>query len=294
MLIYTQILLNGLIAGSIYSLVAVGFSLIYGSVRFFHFAHGALCAAGAYVAFWCATSVGLPLVLAAGAGALGAGVLGVGIDQCVYRPLRQSKSPDLVLLLASFGVFLLMTNLLQVLFGSDVVSLRRGPVREGYLFCGAIITGNQITIAFASVVLTIALWLFLKVTRTGRAIRAVADDPIGASIVGIHSDGVIRTAFFVGSLLAGVAGILLALETDLQPGMGMNAAIKGIIAAVIGGIGSIPGALVGGLLLGLAENLGAWFTSSSWKDAVAFAVLVVFLLLRPGGIVGGASRQRRV
>jgi len=294
MTLLPQLLVNGLIAGSIYALVALGFTVIYGTVRFFHFAHGAVYATGAYLAWLAVAQLGIPIIPGVVIACLLAGVLGVGIDFLVYRPLRTRKSPNLVFLLASFGVFVFLNNALQLAFGPDVKSLRTGPVKEGHHFLGAVITDIQIVILLASLILAVVLILFIKATRLGKAIRAVADDPVAASLVGIHSERIIRTSFFLGSILAGAAGILVSLETNIEPTMGLNAILKGIIAAVIGGVGSIPGALVGGLFIGLAENLGIWGVSSGWKDAIAFAILVAFLLIRPKGIFGRKAESRQV
>jgi len=224
------------------------------------------------------------------------GCVGVLIDSAIYRPLRRRKSPNLVMLLTSFGVFIFLQNVLQLAFGADVRSLRTGPVKEGHPFLGTFITNSQITILLSSLVLAVLLIVFLKITRIGKAMRAVADDPMAAGIVGIHTDKVISIAFFVGSILAGAGAILISLETNIEPTMGMNAILKGIIAAVVGGIGSVPGALVGGLFIGLAENfgIGGIGISAGWKDAIAFSILVAFLLLRPTGIFGRESMTRRV
>lgn len=289
-----QLFLNGLIAGSIYALVALGFTVIYGTVRFFHFAHGAVYATGAYLAWLGVSWLGIPFIPSAIVSCLLAGGLGIAIDAAVYCPLRVRKSPNLVFLLASFGIFVFLNNALQLAFGADIKSFRIGTVKEGYVVFGAVITDSQIGILIACLILVLALFFFVKATRLGKAIRAVADDPLAASIVGIHSEHIIRISFFIGSILAGAAGILISLETNIEPTMGMNAILKGIIAAVIGGIGRIPGALLGGLFIGLAENMGAWVISSEWKDAIAFAILVFFLLFRPGGILGQESENRRV
>jgi branched-chain amino acid transport system permease protein len=289
-----QLAINGLIAGSIYALVALGFTIIYGTVKFFHFAHGAVYAVGAYLAWLAVSHMGMQIIPAVIFACLLAGALGVLIDLAIYRPLRARKSPNLIFLLASFGIFVFLNNALQLTFGTDIKSLRTGLVIEGHHVLGAVITDIQITIFIICLILALALVIFVKATRLGKAIQAVADDPMAASIVGIHSERIIQISFFLGSMLAGAAGILVSLETNIEPTMGMNAILKGIIAAVIGGIGSVPGALVGGLLIGLAENLGIWNISAGWKDAIAFAILVVFLLFRPRGIFGRESEIRSV
>lgn len=289
-----QLIANGIIAGCTYALIALGFTIIYGAVRFFHFAHGAVFAASAYGA-WAATvflQASLPVAALVGAGT--GGVIGVLIETIVYRRLRARRAPGLILLLASFGVFLLLQSFLQLAFGSDIKLLRQSVVRSGHEILGAFVTDAQILIVGASVVLAAVVVLFLRRARFGKAIRAVADDPLASRLVGINADRTIGAAFFLGSALAGVAGVLVALESNIQPYMGLNASIKGIISALIGGMGSIPGAMLGGLLIGLAENLGVWGISTGWKDAVAFAVLVVFLLLRPNGLFGSNAGIRKV
>jgi|SRR5208337_4949544 len=284
-----QVLLNGLIAGSIYALVALGFTVIYRTVKFFHFAHGVVYAAGAYLAYTFTVLLGLSPLLSFLLASASAGAIGVGIDRLVYLPLRKQKAPNLVFLLASFGVFIFLQNLIQLIYGAQVLSLRTGAVHEGRRILGAVITNTQISILLVSTFLCLALWFFVQKTRPGKAMRAVADDPIAASVVGIYSEEIILISFALGSVLAGAAGILISLETNLTPAMGLEAILKGIIASVIGGIGSIPGAMVGGLFLGLAENLGIWGIQAGWKDAIAFGILILFLLVRRSGILGSKS-----
>jgi branched-chain amino acid transport system permease protein len=149
-----------------------------------------------------------------------------------------------------------------------------------------VITDTQILILVVSGLFSVILWMFIQRTKLGKGMRAVSDDPIAASVVGIYPEKTILTSFAIGSALAGAAGILISLETNIEPTMGMNAILKGIIASIIGGIGSIPGAMFGGFFLGIAENLGIWKIQAGWKDTIAFAILILFLLFRPGGIMG--------
>jgi len=298
-----QILVNGIVSGAIYVLIALGFAVIYRTVRFFNFAHGVVYAAGvyfAYAVFSCWFLVFseeggyLSWIAAVLAGIIGAGILGVLIDRLVYKPLRKKKAPNLVFLLASFGIFIFIQNLIQLIFGAQILSIRTGAVKEGHHIFGAVITNIQITILVVSVSLCVALWLYIKKAKLGKAMRAVADDPLAASVVGINPERIILAAFAIGSALAGAAGILVSLETNIEPTMGMNAILKGIIASIIGGIGSIPGAMFGGLLLGIAENLGIWKISAGWKDCIAFVILIIFLLLRPGGIMNVKSKGEQL
>ena len=261
-----QLLLNGLVAGAIYAMTALGFSIIYRTVKFFHFAHGVVYTLGAYVAYALVIQVGMPPILAFLLAATVGGVVGVGMDRLIYRPLRRHRAPNLVFLIASFGVFIFTQNLLQVLYGAQILTIRTGLVQEGRHLLGAVITDIQILIVLVSSLLFVGLWMFVRRTKLGKAMRAVADDRVGASVVGIDPERIILAAFAIGSALAGAAGMLLAYETNIEPTMGMNAILKGIIASIIGGIGSIPGAMVGGLFLGLAENIGIWKISAGWTS----------------------------
>jgi branched-chain amino acid transport system permease protein len=298
-----QLILNGLIAGSIYALIALGFTVIYKTVRFFHFAHGVVYTAGAYVAYsvvshWLSDVGGQPGIVDWGivslAGMAGATIIGVLIDRLIYLPLRKLKAPNLVFLIASFGAFIFLQNLIQLIYGAQILTLRTGPVKEGHHLFGAVITDIQILILIVSILLLIILWIFVQKAKSGKAMRAVADDPVGASVVGIYPEKIIMVSFAIGSALAGAAGILISLETNIEPTMGFSAILKGIIASIIGGIGSIPGAMLGGFFLGIAENLGIWKIQAGWKDTIAFLILIIFLLLRPGGIAGISTEKERL
>jgi branched-chain amino acid transport system permease protein len=291
---FEQLIFNGIIAGSIYALVALGFTIIYRTIRFFHFAHGVVYATGAYFAYTFFILFDMSPIISFFLSIALASLLGIAIDRFVYHPLRKNNAPNLVYLLASFGVFIFLQNLLQLIFGAQILTLRTGTIKEGHHFLGAVITDIQILIIVVSLILFILTWLFIQKTKLGKAIRAVADDPIGARVVGINSEKIILAVFAIGSALAGAAGILISLETNIEPTMGMNAILKGIIASIIGGIGSIPGALFGGLFLGLAENLGVWKIQAGWKDTIAFAILIIFLLLRPSGIMGVKTEKEKI
>lgn len=289
-----QLLLNGIIAGSIYALIAIGFTVIYRTVKFFHFAHGIVYTAGAYFAYTLIISLHLNLALSFFLSVVLTAILGVAIDRLVYYPLRQQKASNLIFLLASFGVVIFIQNLIQLIYGAQILTIRTGPVKEGHHFLGAVITDIQILILAVSIILMVLLWLFIQKTKLGKAMRAVSDDPIAANVVGINPEKIILSSFAIGSALAGVAGILISFETNIEPTMGFSALLKGIIASIIGGIGSIPGAVLGGFFLGLAENLGIWKISAGWKDCIAFAILIIFLLLRPRGILGNKTEKKTI
>jgi len=286
---FQQLMLNGLIAGSIYALIAIGFTVIYRTVRFFHFAHGIVYTTGAYLAYTFFILWHVPFLISFVLAVLLVSGLGVLIDWLVYRPLRRQKSSNLIFLLASFGVFIFLQNLIQMIYGAQILTIRTGPVKEGHHILGAVITDIQIIIIVVAAVLLVLLWQFIQRTKLGKAMRAVADDSLAANVVGINPERIVTASFAIGSALAGIAGILISFETNLEPTMGFSALLKGIIASIIGGIGSIPGAVLGAYFLGLVENFGIWHISAGWKDAIAFGVLIVFLLFRPQGILGKRS-----
>ena len=289
-----QVTLNSVISAFIYALIALGFVLIYRTVKCFHLAHGGTYTVGAYAAYSLYMFIynigNMPvifnLIIATVFGMIVAGFIGVLIDKLVYLPLRKRFASDLILLLASFGVLVFIQNLIQLIYGAQILTMRTWPVKEGHKFLGAVITDVQIIIIIVSLIVMMFLWLFIKYTKFGKAIRAVSDDPISASVVGINPQMVISMVFFIGSAVAGLAGVLISLETNIEPTMGFNAILKGIIAAIIGGIGSFPGAVLGALLLGFAENFSIWYIPAGWKDTIAFIILILFLLLRPNGILG--------
>lgn len=286
-----QLILNGIIAGSIYTLVAVGFAVIYRTVKFFHFAHGIVFTAGAYFAYlfkiWFEWPVTVAIPVSIGLCAM----LGVVIETSVYRPLRHKGSSSLILLLASLGIYIVLQNIVSMVFGDDTKTIRSAIVKEGINILGARITPIQITIIGVSLLLLVSCFLFLKYTKVGQAMRAVANDPELAKTSGIEIDRVILFTFALGSALAGIAGILVALDVDMTPTMGMNALMMGVVAVIIGGVGSIPGVALGALLLGIAQHLGVWKISSQWQDAIAFVILLIFLLFRPQGFLGRKIRK---
>jgi branched-chain amino acid transport system permease protein len=289
-----QIIANSIIIGFIYSSLALGFTVIYKTIKYFHFAHGVVYTTGAYLGYTFLIHLKINPFISILISIIITALLGIFIDRSVYLPLRKNKASNLVFLLASFGVFIFLQNIIQLIFGAQLLTLRTGPVVEGHNFFGAVITDIQILIIVSSTVLFLMTWLLIQKTKLGKAIRAVADDNIGAGVSGINSEKIITVIFAIGSALAGVAGILVSLETNIEPTMGFNAVLKGIIACIIGGIGSIPGALLGGLFLGLAENLGVWQIQAGWKDAIAFGVLILFLLFRPSGIMNVKPDKEKV
>ena len=285
--IVVQIGLNAIIAGALYTLVAVGFSLIYSAARFFDLGYGALAASGGYSVYYFYDVLGLSLIPSLILGILIAACLGVLIEIFIYRPLRVRKSSNTVMLVASLGVLTVVQASIAMLFTSQFRTLSKGIASEKvFNVFGGAITETQVLILITAMVIMIALALTLRYSLFGKAVRAISDDEEVANIVGIDSKKIMAAVFFIGTAIGGAAGIGMGFDTGLQPTIGFTLLLKGVVAAIIGGIGSIWGAALGAFLLALIENLGAWQFSGEWKDAIAFGVLIVFLLFRPQGILG--------
>lgn len=220
--------------------------------------------------------------------------VGCLMEKAIYRPLRHKKSSSLVLLIASLGIYIVLQNIISIIFGDDIKTIRSGIVQEGINILGARITNNQILVICTSTALLIGLIILQKRTTMGRIMRAVANDPELASVSGIECDRVILWAFIIGSALAGIGGILTALDVDMTPTMGMNALLMGVVAVIIGGVRSIPGVALGALLLSMAQHIGTWVVSSHWQDAIVFIILLVFLLFKPEGFLGKKLKKATV
>lgn len=290
----SQIILNGILAGSVYALVALGFSIIYSTVRFFHFAHGAVYTAGAYFAYLLFVLNKWPFAVAVAAAVVLAALLGVAIEFFIYKPIKRQRASGTILLIASLGVFIVLQNLISLFFGDDTKTIRSGEVRVGLNVLEARITLVQIAIILTSLVLFALTAIILKRSKIGKALRAVANDPELAVVAGLDKDKIIYFTYFVGSALAAFAAILISLDIDMTPLMGFQAMLYGVVAVVIGGLGNTLGAYFGGLLLGLAQHLGVWYISSKWQDAIAFVILILFLLFRPQGFFGKKIRKAEV
>ena len=284
--IIPQLVLNSIIAGSIYALIALGFNLIYGATKFFNLSHGVMAAIGGYTVFYFAKTLGWNLPLSIVVGVLLAGLIGYALDKLVYFPLRKRKASNMVLLVASLGLFTAIQAIIAILFTSQFQTLSQNISGQRiYEILGGVITQTQLTILISALVITVGLVLLLKYTMFGKAIKAVSDDEEVAKIVGINTNKIISYVFFIGSAIAGLGGILVGFDTGIEPTMGFALLLKGVIAAIIGGVGSIYGALIGAFLLGFVENFGIWQISGEWKDAIAFILLILFLIFRPRGII---------
>lgn len=281
-----QILINILVSTSHILLIATGFSLIFYTARFFHFAHGIIFTSAAYLVFLLSTWLKFPLGVSIALGILLCSVIGVLIELCVYCPLRKKKSSELIFLLASLGIYIILQNFVSMVFGDSTKTLRSNNVIEGISLFGTRVTPIQIISIFVSLLIIVLLSIFLNRTKIGICIRAVANDPGLANVSGISSSKVLIWVFCIGSALAGLAGILVAFDIDMTPAMGMNALMLGVVAVIIGGVDNIIGITLGAFLLSAAQNCAAWYIGSQWQDTAAFVILVLFLLLRPEGFFG--------
>lgn len=279
-----QQLVNGLVVGSVYALVALGYTMIYGILGIINFAQGEIYMFGAFGAVLTLAATG-ELGLAVLAGISSACVVGVLLERIAFRPLRGTH--PLIPLISAIGASIFLSSLALLLFGPEDRSFPLDFIPASHRIFGARITDLQLIIAGVSLSLMIILTLFVNLTKHGKAILAVAMDSDAARLSGISVNMTYVVTFLLGSALSGAAGILMAVYYNAtSPTMGLLPGLKGFSAAILGGVGSIPGAIIGGLVLGVAENMGAAYISSSFKDAFAFIALVLVLIIRPRGIMG--------
>jgi branched-subunit amino acid ABC-type transport system permease component len=267
-------------------LIALSTIIIYSPTKFFHIAHAATLTLSAYFTYLFSIKLNLPTPISIPLAITCATATGVLSELALYKPLRKRNASPMILMLASLGLYIVLQNLISMLWGDDTKSIRTGEVKVGNEFLGAYITDIQIVTIAICLTLFIACIFFMKYNRIGRNIRAVASNPELSNIVGIHSDKVILQAFAIGSALAAIAGILIAYDTDMRPTMGFNWLLYGVVAMIIGGVGSNWGLVGGALLLATAQHLAAYYIGSQWMDAVAYIILILFLIAKPLGFSG--------
>ncbi len=287
-----QVAINGLIAGSIYALVSSGFSLIYNTNKFMHFAHGVSVVASGYILYSLFTLLKFNFYIAVLSTLIYTSFLGFLIYRLIYLPLQNRKASNIILLIASITVLILFQNIVQMIYGANVKDIGFNEIKKGFEFGDLIISSNQIVILITSVILFVFLYYFMNKTNIGMNMRAVSENKELASIIGINSKKISDLSFFIGSFLGGIAGVLISLEQNVTPYMGTMLTIKGFTGAIIGGISSVHGSILGSYILGLAENLGIIFLPSGYKDAISFIILFLFLLFRPEGIFGFKRRKK--
>lgn len=285
--VFIQQLLNGLFLGSIYSLLALGYTMVYGIINLINFAHGDVYMVGAYVGFVATTALHLGFVPSLILSMAISAVLGIVIEKVAYKPLRNSSR--ITLLITAIGVSLLLEYITMYIAGPDTRTFPKVLANHEYTFWGGqiSISNMQIYILVISLALMVLLQFIVQRTKIGKAMRAVSIDKDAAQLMGINVDNTISVTFALGSALAGAAGVLVGLYyNSIDPLMGIMPGLKAFIAAVFGGIGSIPGAMMGGLLLGMIETLVSGYINSNFRDAVAFIILILILLIKPSGLLG--------
>lgn len=256
--IYLQLIVNGIIIGSIYALIASGFSLVYNIQRFINIAHGGMYVVSAFLAYYFIKKLGVSFLLGIPLALLLCPTLGIIIDFLVYRRLENSHNREFILMIVSFGVFILLQSIVLLYFGGDIYSYGF-PAKIGYNLFGVYITKIQLIIISVTIIVFILLHLLLMKTKPGMAMRGVADDNIIAGTLGVNVAFIQIVTFAIGTFLASLAGILISFEQNLEYSMGLMAVLKGITASIVAGMGNVPGAIFGGLLLGIAENIGIFY-----------------------------------
>lgn len=285
--------ISGISLGAVYAIIALGYTMVYGIARMLNFAHGDIIMVGGFVIFTVVSTLGMPPLLGIVAAVAACTVLGVATERIAYRPLREASS--LAVLITAIGVSYLLQNIALLVFGSNPRQFSSVVTLPNLVLAGGKLTISSTTIVtiLSCILIMVALTTFINKTKIGQAMLAVSEDRGAASLMGIDVNKTIAVTFAIGSALAAIAGALLcSAYPSLTPYTGSMPGIKAFTAAVFGGIGSIPGALIGGILLGVIENLAKAYISSQLSDAIVFAVLIIVLFVRPTGILGRKINEK--
>jgi len=282
---FLQQLINGLALGSVYALLALGYTMVYGIIQLINFAHGEIYMIGAFAGFYSASTLKLPLIPTLLIAMVASALAGIIIEKIAYKPLR--NSPRITLLITAIGVSLFLQNIMRANVGSNPKPFP-DLINAGTLNIGPIQIEVKTILMFAvSAALVILLQFIVYKTKIGKAMRASSQDMEAASLMGINVNNTISITFAIGSALAGIAGVLVAISyPSITPYMGVMPGLKAFVAAVLGGIGSIPGALIGGIAIGLLETFSKAYISTNFSDAIVFAILIIILLIKPAGLLG--------
>lgn len=282
-----QLGLNGIVTGSLYAVLAISFALVYAPTKTFHFAHGNVYVFSAYFLYQFSMVWGWSMAVAIPTAILSAAILGILVDQVVYTPLRRSGAGVMQILLSAFGTYIVLQNLMLLIWKSDPRTVRvPDALKDGIPFGLLTVTPlDLITVGVAALVLA-GVVLFIRGTRMGKAMRAVENDLGVAQMIGIPTERVRMVAFGLGSAVVAVAAILTTLDKGVEPTIGVNALLVAVVAMIVGGVGSFVGAGLAGFALGIIENLGIWQIPSEWRSTITFTVLAIFILFRPTGLLG--------
>lgn len=291
MQIFMQQLINGLSLGSIYALLALGYTMIYGIIKIIHFAHGDVYMLGAFFGYYTINFWHFNFIMALLSSMIFCAIIGMLIEFIAYRPLRGSSR--ITVLITAIGVSYFLENGMSFLFSGDTRDFPQVIKQVNYEWFGIRITNIQLLIFATTIILMIILQLIVKKTKMGRAMRAAAADPVAAELMGININGTISFVFAIGSAMAGAAGVLIGLYyNSIEPTMGLTPGIKAFVAAVVGGVGSIPGAAVGAVIIGCLESMMQAIGFSAFKDAAVYVVLIIVLLFLPAGLFGNKQPEK--
>lgn len=291
MQIFMQQLINGLSLGSIYALLALGYTMIYGIIKIIHFAHGDVYMLGAFFGYYTINVWHFNFIMALFGSMIFCALVGMLIEFVAYRPLRHSSR--IAVLITAIGVSYFLENGMSVLFSGDTRDFPQVIKQVNYEWFGIRVTNVQLLIFATTIILMIILQLIVKKTKMGRAMRAAAADPVAAELMGININGTISFVFAIGSAMAGAAGVLIGLYyNSIDPTMGLTPGIKAFVAAVVGGVGSIPGAAVGAVIIGCLESMMQAIGFSAFKDAAVYVVLIIVLLFLPAGLFGNKQPEK--
>lgn len=281
----SQLVLNIFFSASIYLLIALSFSLIYSSLKFFYFAHAATISLSSYLLYslleanfsiTCAIIISLLVI----------NIIIIIIDFFIYSKFRKKDSTPLVQLITSIGLYVIIQNLISLLWGDETRTIHSGAIKAGHTYLGAYVTNIQIISILVSISLFFSLYYFLKKTRLGLKIRAIASNNKLLNIYGIDPSKIILLSFCIGSTLAGIVGFLVAFDINLTPTMGFRLLLYGVVVMIIGGVGSTKGLIWGSLLLSISQHVGAYYIDSKWMDVIAYIILILFLIWKPLGFSG--------
>ena len=285
--LFPQLLINGIIAGSLYALLGISFTAIFAPTKIFHFMHASVYVFAGYFLYQFAMGWGWPLPVSILVAVLLAGFMGVLAERVIYSPLRRMGAGSMEMLLSSFGGYVILQNLILLIWKSDPRTVKVPEVLKNGIPVGLLtFTPLDILTVITSGAALLAVALFMRHTKVGKAMRAVENDPLGATITGIPTEWVRLVSFFLGSVLVAVAVTFHVVDKGLEPTLGVNAVLVATVAMIVGGVGSYNGAALAGLMIGIAENLGIWQIPSEWKNTITFCVLVLFILFRPRGFFG--------
>ena len=289
-----QLVINILITFSLFTLIANSFSIIYYTSKFLHIAHAVVISSGAYFAFFLTSQFSIPFPVSVSLAIAAAILIGVACEVLVYRQMRKRNVPALAYLITSIGLYVVLQNCISLFFGDETKIINTAEVIVGHEIFGAYITTIQLTTISVSIGLFVIINLFLQYSTSGKSIRAVSSNPELCNVYGISSNKIILIAFGIGSALAATAGILAAMDTNMTPTFGFNLLLYGVVAMIIGGVGSTRGLIAGALLVATVQHLAAYYIDTKWMEAVTYIILILFLIWKPLGFSGKRLKKVEV